>query len=292
MESIKVLPEYEKYLEKEQACIICSGNDFSIFARKDYLIAKKCMYCEMISVNPHFSEEGIKQISTNYFTFNNRGGDLKTTQREQAYKLDYKWLINFIQSGRVLDIGCSGGQFLNIFPKNKWKREGIDTKKGCSRYAKENFGIDVYEKSILDFPSIYEYDLVVMRGTIEHLKDPIIVLDKCADIIKVGGYLFITTTPAGDSFAFYVYRDKWDLFDPAGHIHFFSIKLLSRVWEDSGFKLVAEHYQYSETPCVDIKDYNKICNDICLINHGFKEEIKDSPAFPGSILTGIWRKEM
>ena len=50
--------------------------------------------------------------------------------------------------------------------------------------------------------------------------------------MKPGGLLFITATPAGDAFAFDVYREKWHLFNPLEHLHFFSLKHLTKILDE------------------------------------------------------------
>ncbi len=59
--------DLKKYLENEHPCIVCNSNDFFEWAKLNYLIAKKCNKCGMISVNPHFSDEGLKFLYSTYF---------------------------------------------------------------------------------------------------------------------------------------------------------------------------------------------------------------------------------
>jgi hypothetical protein len=130
----------------------------------------------------------------------------------------------------------------------------------------------------------------MMRGTIEHMHDPIATLEKCCQLLNPNGFLFITATPAGDSFAFDVYREKWRLFTPLEHIHFFSVNLLTRVLEKYGLKLISFNYQYEETPYANQKhDFKQIKNDISLIQRNRREDISSSVPFPGSMLTALWQ---
>ena len=87
----------------------------------------------------------------------------------------------------------------------------------------QNIDISYQNPSSIDVGG--DYDLVMMRGTIEHFLDPIAVLKKCSEILKPGGILFITATPDGNSFAFNVYRHKWRLFTPYNHIHFLQYQM-------------------------------------------------------------------
>ena len=60
-----------------------------------------------------------------------------------------------------------------------------------------------------------------------------------------------------------------------------------------GMELVSGPHQYEETPYKDIdQDFKKIINDIIKIDkENSLENIEDSPAFPGSMLTAVWKKK-
>ncbi len=280
----------KQYIEKIHPCIVCGGIDFTDWATERYLVAKKCTDCGMISVNPHFSDEGLEIFYSEYFQ-KRKENQLLREQREETYLIDRDWVCNFVGGGRVLDVGCSGGFFLSKFPSDVWEREGAEIASDSAEYARKHFGINIYEGLLteIDFP--HQYDLVMFRGVIEHFRDPISVLNKCEQIIKPGGHIFITATPAGDSFAFDVYREKWRLFVPLEHIHFFTVKLLTRVLNKVGFKHVTHHYQYQETPYADPEnDYKKIRQAIVLKHKDRFDKIIESVPFPGSMVTAIWKK--
>ena len=180
---------------------------------------------------------------------------------------------------------------MSNFSSDKWEREGVEIAGDASDYARKTYNIYVHEGLITELSFDKKYDLVMLRGVIEHFRDPISVFKKCSDIIKSGGYLFLTATPAGDAFAFDVYREKWSLFVPLEHIHFFTVKLLDQVLSTYGFKQISHHYQYQETPYANIvKDYQKINEDILLKAEGRFSEVEGSVPFPGSMLTGLWKK--
>jgi len=136
------------------------------------------------------------------------------------YIEDEKWITNYIKKGKVLDVGCSDGSFLNFFDKKQWNKFGIDLTSDALEVARRR-GISTFQGKIWETDVGNDYDLLMMRGVVEHFKDPITALKKCVSVLKTGGLLYITATPNGDSFAFNVYRHKWKLFTPYEHIHFF-----------------------------------------------------------------------
>lgn len=271
-------------------CIVCGKKKFQKWAQRSEFQALKCCDCGMISINPYPNQERLTSYYNNYF--DKRLLDKKSfKQRKVVYEIDRKWITKFISHGNVLDIGCSGGHFLSTFNPKKWSRDGVEIERDTAEFAKKKYGLKVHVGNILDLSFKTKFDLVVLRGVIEHFSDPVNVLKKCSKIIKNGGFLFITATPAGDSFAFDVYRDKWQLFEPPLHLHFFTVKLLSRILKCFGFDLIDHHYQYEETPYANIKkDFEKIKKDIILIHNGKKNKVVCSPPFPGSMITAVWKK--
>jgi 2-polyprenyl-3-methyl-5-hydroxy-6-metoxy-1,4-benzoquinol methylase len=282
--------ELKKYLGELRSCIICNGKNLEAWAKLDYLEAKKCKDCGMISVNPHLNDEGLSKVYQDYFTHRLDEKEL-FEKRKIMYKIDHDWITKFINHGKMLDVGCSGGQFLSVFDPKKWERQGVEIDKDAAEFAKSEYDIPV---SIGYFPEISfeeKFDLVVIRGVIEHFSDPISVLKKCAEVLKPNGFLFITATPVGNSFAFDVYREKWHLFTPLAHIHFFTVDLLSRVLKTFGMSLIDQHYQYEETPYANPEeDFTKIQEDIVLISQGKQDQIKQSVTFSGSMMTAVWQK--
>ena len=284
--------DLQPYLEKEHNCIICDNNKFSSYAKKNYLEAKQCLNCGMISVNPHFSDKGLSKLYTKYFSYRQEDV-IKKQQRDSTYIIDKDWVSLFVKGGKVLDVGCSGGFFLNKFSPKKWDRFGVEIASDAAEYAMSNFGIPVSVGNILEIDFEERFDLVMLRGVIEHFHNPIPVLEKCCQLLNPGGCLFITATPAGDSFAFDVYKEKWSLFTPLEHIHFFSVNLLSKVLKDYGMSLVSHHYQYEETPYANpSSDFKKIQKDIMMAMKGQRKMISDSVPFPGSMITALWKKDL
>ena len=285
--------DIKDYMDLKKPCVICGKSEFEIWAKLDFYEALQCKRCKMISINPPPTEEGLTKFYSGYLKFrlNNKKAQVLLEQRKKTYQVDHSWITKFVDHGEVLDVGCGGGHFLSTFDSDKWNRLGIDIENEDAEFARKQYDIDVKVGFFPKVPLERRFDLVIMRGVIEHIRDPIQYLKKCSEIIKTGGFLFITATPSGDSFAFNVYREKWHLFTPPEHLHFFTVRLLTKKLEEFGFSLVDFHYQYEETPYEDSeKDQEKILSDIRLIQQGRFNEIESSPPFIGSMLTSVWKK--
>jgi len=281
----------KEYMSSEiRPCIVCGEKNFEVFAQKSYLVANRCKKCGMISTNPYFTEAGVKFLYSEYLSNRLTDGELEE-KRKTMYDIDRDWVLNYIQYGSILDIGSSAGYFLSRFDPMNFVRHGIEFSDECRVKAKQLFNIPVRIGNVVDMDFNTTYDLIMLRGVIEHFIDPVSVIDKISKIINIGGYLYITATPNGQSFAFDVYREKWNLFS-VDHVHFFSVKHLNDIMKKYGFRLVSHHYQYEETPYANPEmDFKKIKKDISLIESGNKSLVNSSVPFLGSMITAVWKFE-
>lgn len=278
------------HLCAERLCVVCGGTRLEDFASLEYLVAKRCRDCEMVSVNPHYDDDGLELFYAE--CFKHRQDDLELQRlRDRTYEIDRDWVSKFVDGGSVLDVGCSGGFFLSKFSPKKWNRFGVEIAEDAAQFSQKTFGIPVRVGRITDLDFDQSFDLIVLRGVIEHVRDPVPMLAKCASLLKPGGALFITATPNGGAFAFDVYRERWHLFTPLEHIHFFTIRHLGMLLSPMGVEPVAHHYPYEETPYANqASDFSKIRSDIVALANGRADEVNTSVPFPGSMLTGLWRK--
>jgi SAM-dependent methyltransferase len=76
---------------------------------------------------------------------------------------------------------------------------------------------------------------------IEHVPDPDRFVQRAAEVIRPGGYLFITT---GDLAAWLprLQGPRWRLIHPPTHLHYFSRDTLSRLLRGAGFEVVEVRY--------------------------------------------------
>ena len=58
--------------------------------------------------------------------------------RDKQYVLDSKFITDQLSTGKILDIGCNGGFFLNKLP-NTFEKYGIDVDKEAIEFGKKKF---------------------------------------------------------------------------------------------------------------------------------------------------------
>lgn len=174
------------------------------------------------------------------YTSYHRDGDYKKFEPmfRNIFMKRYSTMIRttVLQKGKVLDIGCSNGTFLDLFKEKGWQTFGVEPSASGSEAEKKSHKISrvYFEKSA--FSENY-FDLVIMNHTLEHVENADVVLKKINKILKKGGVLYVDVPNAGGLGA-KILGNVWPLRLPKEHNYQFTRNLLSGKIKDAGFKII------------------------------------------------------
>jgi SAM-dependent methyltransferase len=140
--------------------------------------------------------------------------------------------------GRVLDVGCAAGFFVDEARAAGWDATGIDVSAVMVDWARANLGARVAKGGLGDVdPTQAPFDLVTMWDYIEHSADPRGDLACVRRVIAEDGVLALSTGDIGSATA-KVSGRRWHLLTPEHHNFFFSTSTLRRLLEVTGFRVV------------------------------------------------------
>ena len=110
-----------------------------------------------------------------------------------------------------------------------------------------------FERSIFDQKNFF--DLIIFRGTIQHVDEPFSMIKSSFEALRDGGYLIFLATPNTNSI---LYKLKGDLPFLDWKINFYipGKKEFSNALENIGFEIIDVSYPYYNTPyCNLAKDH-------------------------------------
>jgi 2-polyprenyl-3-methyl-5-hydroxy-6-metoxy-1,4-benzoquinol methylase len=136
--------------------------------------------------------------------------------------------------GQVLDVGCGSGRMMRRLAELGWEVHGIDFDPKAVEVAR-NQGLDV-RLGTLDEQSYDDgsFDAIVMNHVIEHVPDPLRLLESCKRVLKPGGKL-VLATPNAWSWGHQRYGRSWRGLEPPRHLHIFTPQAIKRLAVDAGF---------------------------------------------------------
>jgi SAM-dependent methyltransferase len=94
--------------------------------------------------------------------------------------------VTAMTPGRVLEVGCLDGRYLERLRERGWSVAGIDIVPQEARHI-------VRHDASRPFPFAREFDLVIAAEVIEHVVETEAFLAHCAAVLKPGGTLILTT---------------------------------------------------------------------------------------------------
>lgn len=139
--------------------------------------------------------------------------------------------------GRLLDLGCGSGDFLELAARAGWEAVGADPDPTAVAAARSRgLAVDVGSVETVAVGD-GAFDGITMNHVIEHVHDPRAALQACHRLLKPGGWLWIET-PNLDAPGHAHYRDCWAGLDLPRHLVLFTWPLLVRVLRQAGFARV------------------------------------------------------
>lgn len=181
-------------------------------------------------------------------------------------------------SGRVCDVGCATGEFLSYIGWDG-ERYGMEISEEAIKQA-TRVGIS-FEKNIHtenDF-----FDTVVFRGTIQHLPDPFLYINKAYSSLKKGGTVVFLATPNVNSITYKLFNTL-PMLDDKCNFYLPSDVTLTNILTNYKFQVLEVEKPYLNSP------YSKILRDHFRFLQCLALSKKPNFAFWGSMMNLIARK--
>lgn len=286
-----------EYIEKLDSCPWCGADakNSSLWCEDQQPFKTvQCIDCGMVFVKQRLNNIGRREYYKRYYTDVHKSQDALNEIRCEMYHIDYKFIESHIDSGRILDVGCAGGEFLTYFNTHDWERWGIEFGEEALRNAQQMIGDHMFCGELPALEGVLSnqrFDLIAFRGVIEHVANPKDYIKTAIRLLSPKGKIFIGSVPNRDSLCANLFRNKWNQHMPESHIFHFSPNDFKRFFCKYDFSVVGEKYFYLETPYADIdKDLNLIKKAIELRTRGIEIDF-ESPPFWGNLMTLMFEKE-
>jgi len=191
--------------------------------------------------------------------------------RLKQFQLDKKYILSNFVSGNICDVGCGTGEFYKISNLNA-KIYGMEINDTAKLHAKK---IIDFNKNI--YSEIGYFDLVVFRGSIQHVDKPFSMMQAAHRSLKQGGKIIFLATPNSNSI---LYRIKQNLPMLDSRLNFYipGKNDLCNALNNIGFNILNVELPYFNTP------YRRLVYDHVLFIRNIFSNKFYKHAFWGSIM--------
>jgi len=235
------------------ACPGCGARDARLFAlwpRAEGVLhwrRVQCTRCGLVYSDPVATEETIRRFYERHFA-----GDHSYYFRQEErtcfrkmFRRQLDMLDRLGATGRLLEIGCSGGYFLEMARGRRWRVCGVEASPELADCARKR-GLDVHTGA---FPGVRlpesDFDVIRMSNVLEHIRDIKGALREARRFLKGGGLVAISEPNLNFIYGI-ASRTAFRLLGkvprlPSNHIHTvdFTRSTLGRIVADCGFEVHA-----------------------------------------------------
>jgi len=199
----------------------------------------RCSSCTLVFAWPQLSEESIHELydQSYYDSWGIQQDESVRDMKKLTFKLRLKDIERVIAPGRVLDVGCATGYFLEAAIERGWDAYGIEINPYAVERAHEHLGERVVRGTIED--ALFEpsfFDAITMSDVLEHVRGPLATLARVRELLRPGGVVAITT-PNIASITARLLRSRWPHVK-AEHQFYFSPRSLTHLLDMAGFRLL------------------------------------------------------
>lgn len=218
-----------------QLCPICGAATHS-FTRIDGFEYLRCSSCLHTFVFPVPTAAELARYYNKFYVV--EPANYAIGVHERAGKL-----LDAIEAvrpkGRLLEVGCSWGLFLDAARTRGWDVSGVELSQVAGSSARQKLGLDVFSGRFEESPFTTEasFDAFCAWHVIEHVENPSMFLELAAKVLRPGGVVAVRT-PNIVSVPARVNDVRWEWFGAPVHLSLFSPRSLSEAVERAGFEML------------------------------------------------------
>lgn len=261
---------------------------------------KCCNNCGFICADPRLTDD---DIHIKYTTLDQLGFDKKRHLSSPSYNMDkrsqrvYDYCTSAVQnlktssSAAILDYGGAEGELLLPFMDKGFKGYLAD----YIDYPNADDRITYLGKDYNDIAEDQKFDLILLLHTLEHVVNPVQLLEQLKSFLKPGGCIYVEV-PLG------AWLEWNNLREPLTHVNFFSEQSLAHCLVEAGLSVEAietnwQWVTHSKTPCINIIGSNNDNGKSISFRstkkqmqpfHCFFDALSTNPRYYGKLMIKRW----
>lgn len=227
-------------------CNLCGADDNTRLHSDSRLCLVRCRRCGLVYVTPRLTEDVIRSLyEEDYFVTGNgarRGYRNYIADQEyflQTFRKRMRWLERYGEpGGRLLDVGCAAGFFMQVGREHGWEVYGVEPAGCMVDFAHSRLDLEVFEGTLQEaaFRTGF-FDVVTLWDVLEHLTDPRQELLEINRVLRPEGLLVLETQNIA-SWAPRVLGKRWLHYGNDLHLFHFAPQTITRLLADTGFRVL------------------------------------------------------
>ncbi|HSE32727.1 MAG TPA: class I SAM-dependent methyltransferase [Pyrinomonadaceae bacterium] len=211
----------------------CNGGDLLLHEFERFQIYR-CNDCSLVRLDPRLAESHLEELyERDYFSGHHATGYDTYELDQQHHELTAARRLSLIKQykshGKLLDIGCGFGYFLNVAAREGFEVYGLDVSTHAVEICRSRFDGRVRQGLLKPdaFPPAM-FDVVTMFDLFEHVYHPAAFLSIINDITTPDAIVIITT-PNHRSLLSRISGRNWVSYKLPEHVFYYTPETLRRI---------------------------------------------------------------
>jgi len=232
-------------------CPVCENQQLHKFGKiTDVSVSKEnfelwqCDNCQLrftqdvpdeLSINRYYqSPDYISHTNTNKGAVNKIYHLVRQFTLNQKSKLIAKQTK--LKTGKILDVGCGTGAFLNNIQQKGWDVTGLEPDVNAREVAQQLYDLQIQDIAFITELPKDSFDAITLWHVLEHVHKLHEFIQQLRTLLKDNGTLFIAV-PNYQSLDSKIYGSHWAAYDVPRHLYHFSPKAMQVLLQKNGFTL-------------------------------------------------------
>lgn len=201
--------------------------------KEDFHICE-CLNCGLLYTMPRPNKEKIGEYykSEEYYSHQeNKKGfipRLYESVKKVNLKHKYKLATKGLETGKLLDIGCGVGDFLQTAEEKGWETVGVEPAEDAKAIAKKRIKAEIITSEEIEKLPNDSFDVITMWHVLEHVDNLRWQVAQLQRLIKQKGRIVIAV-PNYKSYDGQFYKEHWAAYDVPRHLNHFNKKTITNI---------------------------------------------------------------
>ena len=175
-------------IETLSACPLCGGANIRTVDPASNIC--ECAPCGYVFDNPRPTVEELVTFYSQPTKYDSWLAEEEA--RDRLWERRLQLLLRVLKPGPLLDVGAGIGQFLKVARPHFSSVSGTEVSESAIEIARKKYGLELLRGEIqaIDFGTA-QFDNVTVFHVLEHVPNPRLVIEKCAQLLAPGGVLAI-----------------------------------------------------------------------------------------------------
>lgn len=231
------MPTLNSGIAATRNCYLCGSDDLAgVYDLREFSVVR-CRHCNLtFTLLP--DQHATLRNNAECYQVQHWGKTYSRARKKfgERYRRILRMISAYKSAGRLLDVGCSLGFFLDTARESGFDVYGVEPVKNAASFAREELKLNITTGMLeqAKYPDRF-FDIVCLFDVLEHIPDPLAALAEVSRILKKDG-LLVLQCPNIESSMATLTKQHWRWLLVPQHLYHFSRETITSLLRKAGYE--------------------------------------------------------